>query len=65
MRPKASERFLSVEKFGLSQFLQAETDASRDLVILAKGHCIKELEAENQKLELQFKVALAKAYDQI
>src|SRR6266487_1866288 len=27
-----------------------KTDASRDLVILAKDRCIKELEAENQKL---------------
>ena len=42
-----------------------KTDASRDLVILAKDRRIKELEAENQKLQQQLKIALAKAYEQI
>ena len=42
-----------------------KTDASRDLIILAKDRRIKALEAENQKLQQQLKVALAKAYDQI
>ena len=42
-----------------------KTDASRDLVILAKDRRIKALEAENQKLQQQLKVALAKAYEQI
>jgi hypothetical protein len=42
-----------------------KTDASRDLIILAKDRRIKELEAENQKLKLQLKVALANAYDQL
>ena len=42
----------------------AETDASRDLVIFAKDRRIKELEAENQKLQQQLKAALAKAYEQ-
>ena len=42
-----------------------KTDASRDLVILAKDRRIKELEAENRKLEQQLKVALAKSYDQL
>jgi len=42
-----------------------KTDASRDLVILAKDRRIKELEAENQQLRQQLKVALAKAYDQL
>jgi hypothetical protein len=42
-----------------------KTDASRDLVILAKDRRIKELEAENQKLQQQLKVALAKAYEQL
>lgn len=41
-----------------------KTDASRDLVILAKDRRIKELEAENRKLQQHLKVALAKAYDQ-
>ncbi len=42
-----------------------KTDASRDLVIFAKDRRIKELEAENQRLQQQLKVALAKAYDQL
>src|SRR5260221_807720 len=42
-----------------------KTDASRDLVILAKDRRIKELEAENQKLQQQLKIALAQAYDQL
>jgi hypothetical protein len=42
-----------------------KTDASRDLVILAKDRRIKELETENQKLQQQLKVALAKAYEQL
>jgi hypothetical protein len=42
-----------------------KTDASRDLVILAKDRRIKALESENQKLQQQLKVALAKAYDQL
>jgi len=42
-----------------------KTDASRDLVILAKDRRIKALEEENQKLQHQLKTALAKAYDQI
>ncbi len=45
--------------------LPGKTDASRDLVILAKDRRIKELEAENQKLQQQLKVALAMAYDQL
>jgi Family of unknown function (DUF6262) len=43
----------------------SKTDASKDLVILAKERRIKELEAENQNLKLQLKTALAKAYDQL
>ena len=42
-----------------------KTDASRDLVILSKDRRIKELEAENRKLEQQLKVALGKTYDQL
>jgi hypothetical protein len=40
-----------------------KTDASKDLVILAKDRRIKALEAENRKLQQQLKVALSKAYD--
>lgn len=42
-----------------------KTDASRDLVILAKDRRIKELEAENRKLQQQLKLALSKVYEQI
>jgi Family of unknown function (DUF6262) len=42
-----------------------KTDASRDLVILAKDRRIQELEAENRKLQQQLKGALGKAYDQL
>ena len=42
-----------------------KTDASRDVVILAKDRRIKELEAENRKLHQQLKVALGRAYDQL
>ncbi|GHO94259.1 hypothetical protein KSF_043070 [Reticulibacter mediterranei] len=42
-----------------------KTDASRDLIILTKDRRIKELEAENQNLKLQLKVALANTYDQL
>jgi len=42
-----------------------KTDASRDLVILAKDRRIKELEAENQQLKKQLQVALGKAYDRL
>jgi hypothetical protein len=45
--------------------LPGKTDASRDLVILAKDRRIKALEAENQKLQQQLKGALGKAYDQL
>ncbi len=46
-------------------YLSGKTDASRDLVILAKDRRIKALEAENQKLQQQLQGALAKAYEQI
>ncbi len=42
-----------------------KTDASKDLVILAKDRRIKELEAENRKLQQQLKIALGKAYDRL
>ncbi len=42
-----------------------KTDTSKDLVIFAKERRIKELEAENHKLQRQLKTALGKAYDQI
>ena len=42
-----------------------KTDASKDLIILAKDRRIKELEAENRKLQQQLKIALGKAYDRL
>lgn len=42
-----------------------KTDASKDLVILAKERRIKELEEENLKLQRQLKTALSKAYEQL
>ncbi len=42
-----------------------KTDASKDLVILAKERHIKELEEENRKLKHQLKAALGKAYDRL
>ena len=44
---------------------QGKTDASKDLVILAKDRRIKELEAENRKLQQHLKIALGKAYDRL
>jgi Family of unknown function (DUF6262) len=42
-----------------------KTDASKDVVILAKERRIKELEEENHKLRHQLKGALGKAYDRL
>ena len=42
-----------------------KTDASKDLVILAKDRRIKELEEENRRLKKQLQTALGKAYDRI
>ncbi len=42
-----------------------KTDASKDLIILAKDRRIKELEAENRQLKKQLQVALGKAYDRL
>ncbi len=42
-----------------------KTDASRDLVILAKDRRIKALEEENLQLKKQLQTALGKAYDQL
>jgi hypothetical protein len=42
-----------------------KTDASRDLVILAKDRHIKALEEENRTLKKQLQTALDKAYDRL
>jgi intracellular sulfur oxidation DsrE/DsrF family protein len=66
------ERIEALRQQGIEQVVRerathspSKTDASRDLVILAKDRRIKELEAENQKLQRQLNVALAKAYEQL
>lgn len=71
-QPDLRERIEALRQQSVEQMVREQatrsigkTDASRDLVILAKDRRIKELEAENQKLELQLKMALAKAYDQL
>ncbi len=71
-QPDLRERIEALRQQTMEQMVRAravpapgKTDASRDLVILAKDRRIKELEAENQKLKLQLKTALAKAYDQL
>jgi hypothetical protein len=71
-QPDLRERIEALRQQGVEQTVReramhspGKTDASRDLVILAKDRRIKELEAENQRLQQQLKVALAKAYDQL
>ncbi len=66
------ERIEALRQQGVEQMVRqratyptGKTDASRDLVILAKDRRIKELEAENHRLKLQLKTALGKAYDQM
>ena len=61
LREQAVEHMVRERATGSS----GKTDASRDLVILAKDRRIKELEAENQQLQRQLKTALGKAYDQL
>ena len=71
-QPDLRERIEALRQQELAHRLQhpvtpspGKTDAGKDLVILAKDRRIKELEAENQKLQRQLKVALSKAYEQI
>ena len=71
-QPDLRERIEVLRQQGVEQMLREraarptrKTDASRDLVILAKDRRIKELEAENRKLQQQLKVALGKTYDQL
>jgi len=71
-QPDLRDRIEALRRQSLDQMVNervtrspGKTDASRDLVILAKDRRIKELEAENQKLQQQLKVTLAKAYEQI
>ncbi len=54
-----------VRERAASPLPREKTDASRDLVILAKDRRIKELEEENRALKKQLQAALGKAYDQL
>lgn len=71
-QPDLRERIEALRQQGVEQMVReratrstGKTDASRDLLILAKDRRIKALEAANQKLQQQLKVALGKAYDRI
>ena len=71
-QPDLRERIEALRQQSVEQMVrqgsvspQGKTDASRDLVILAKDRRIKELEAANRKLQQQLKVALSKTYDQL
>jgi translation elongation factor EF-Ts len=44
--------------------MQLRTATGRDVLLVAKDRPIKELEAENQRLKAQLKVALGKIYEQ-
>jgi len=66
------ERIEALRQQGVEQMVRervtrstGKTDASRDLVILAKDQRIKALEEENRKLKQQLKVALSRAYERI
>ncbi len=71
-QPDLRERIEALRQQGVEQMIRervtrspGKTDASRDLIILAKDRRIKELEAENRKLQQQLKGALGKTYDQL
>jgi Family of unknown function (DUF6262) len=71
-QPDLRERIETLREQAVEQMVReratrsaGKTDASRDLVILAKDRRIKELEAENQRLQKQLKGALGKAYDRL
>jgi len=71
-QPDLRERIEALRQQSVEQMVRqrsvspkSKTDASRDLVILAKDRRIKELEAANRKLQQQLKVALSKTYDQL
>lgn len=71
-QPDLRERIEVLRQQGVEQMVRErasrvaeKTDASRDLIILAKDRRIKALEGENRQLQRQLKTALAKAYEQI
>lgn len=71
-QPDLRERIEALRQQGVEQMvreratcLPSKTDASRDLVILAKDRRIKALEEENRQLKKQLQTALGRAYDQL
>src|SRR2546430_6465613 len=71
-QPDLRERIEALRQQGVEQMVHervtrstGKTDASRDLVILAKDRRIKELEAEIPRLNKELQGALGKAYDQV
>jgi hypothetical protein len=71
-QPDLRERIEALRQQGVEQMVRervtrspGKTDASRDLVILAKDRRIKELETEVRRLNKELQGALGKAYDQV
>src|SRR6266567_7712112 len=71
-QPDLRDRIEALRQQGVEQAVReritrstGKTDASRDLVILAKDRRIKAVEEENRKLKQQLKVALSRAYERI
>ncbi len=71
-QPDLRERIEALRQQGVEQMVRervtrslGKTDASRDLVILAKDRRIKELETEIRRLNKELQGALGKAYDQV
>jgi len=71
-QPDLRERIEALQQQGVEQMLRervthptGKTDASRDLVILAKDRRIKALEEENRQLKKQLQTVLGNAYDRL
>ncbi len=71
-QPDLRERIEALRQQGVEQMVReratrvpGKTDASRDLVILAKDRRIQALEAEIRQLKKEQQQALGKAYDQL
>ena len=71
-QPDFRERIEALRLQGVEQVVReratrptGKTDASRDLVILAKDRRIKALEEENRQLKKQLQMALGRAYDRL
>ncbi len=71
-QPDLRERIEALRQQGVEQMVRermtrstGKTDASRDLVILAKDRRIKALEEENRQLKKQLQTVLGNAYDRL